>query len=95
MDFEFKPHWIAVLAAAAAVSIPPAQSSGTLADLHGLSPRQVKTAAFSLASPQDVQIEAIGADPSGSAEHVRLDPLDVERRKSARIRGPGTPGFSI
>jgi hypothetical protein len=65
MDFEFKPHWIAVLAAAA-VSIPPAQSSGTLADLHGLSPRQVSTEAFSLASPQDVQIEAIGADPSGS-----------------------------
>ena len=65
MDFALKPHWLAVLAASAAVTIPPAQPAGTLADLHGLSPRQVQSAAFSLASPQDLQIEATGAEPTG------------------------------
>ncbi len=64
MDFGFKPHWLAVLAASAAVTIPPAQPAGTLADLRGLTPREVKTEAFTLASPQDVQIEATGAEPS-------------------------------
>jgi len=75
MDFGCKPHWLAVLVASAAVSMPPEQSAGTLADLHGLSPREVKTEAFSLASPQDVQIEAAGAEPTayrGTVAKVRV-----------------------
>jgi hypothetical protein len=66
MDLVCKPHWIAVLAATAAVTIgPPGMQSGaTLIDLHGLSPREVKTDAFSLTSPQDVWIEATGAEPA-------------------------------
>jgi hypothetical protein len=66
MDFGFKPHWIAALTATAAVTLPPAQSSPTLADLHGLSPRQVLTAGFSLPFPQEVRIEATGAEPATS-----------------------------
>ena len=66
MDLPFKPHWIAVLATAAAITIgpPDEQSAGALADLHGLAPRQVKTEAFALTSPQDVQIEATGVEPA-------------------------------
>ena len=66
MEFGMKPHWLAVLAASAAVTVSAPQSRATLADLHGLTPREVKTEAFSLASPQDVQIEATGAEPSAT-----------------------------
>jgi hypothetical protein len=72
MDFGFKPHWIAALTATAAVTLPPAQSSATLADLHGLSPRQVLTAGFSLASPQEVRIEATGAEPATSRSLAKI-----------------------
>jgi hypothetical protein len=72
MDFGFKPHWIAALTATAAVTLPPAQSSATLADLHGLSPRQVLTAGFSLAAPQEVRIEATGAEPATSRSLAKI-----------------------
>jgi hypothetical protein len=71
MEFGIKPHWLAVLAASAAVTIPAPQSGATLADLHGLNPREVKTAAFSLPSAQDVRIEAAGAEPAAARGTVK------------------------
>ena len=94
MEFGMKPHWLAVLAASAAVTIPAPQSRATLADLHGLTPREVKTEAFSLASPQDVQIEATGAEPSavrGTVAKIRT----MWNGEGRRIHGPATRGFSI
>lgn len=43
-------------------SAAAAQSAGTLVDIQGLSPRQLKSQAFSIASAQDVRIEAVGAE---------------------------------
>jgi hypothetical protein len=40
----------------------PAFAQAVLADIHGLSPRQIKVDAFGLSSPQEVRIEAIGEE---------------------------------
>ena len=54
------------LAALVLAVAAPAAAQSVLADVHGLSPREVKVEAFSLGGPQDVRIEAIGEE-GGSA----------------------------
>jgi hypothetical protein len=44
----------------------PAAAQSVLTDIHGLSPRQIKVDAFSLDTPQDVRIEAVG-EPGGDS----------------------------
>jgi len=44
---------------------PAAAQSAALVDLDDFGPRQVKSQSFALASPQDLQIEATGAELSG------------------------------
>lgn len=60
-----RPAW-SIAAAAAILALrtatAAAQAGGTLVDLHGLSPRELKSQAFSLAAPQDLRIEAVGAE---------------------------------
>jgi hypothetical protein len=53
---------LAAMAAATVLAPWAAAAQATIIDLHGLSPRQVKSDAFSLTAPQDVQIEAVGAE---------------------------------
>jgi hypothetical protein len=72
MDFGFKPHWLAVLTATAAVTLPGGPPPATLAELQGLSPRQVLASGFSLASPQDLHIEATGAEPAVARSLAKL-----------------------
>src|SRR5262249_4903964 len=45
-----------------ALGAVPASGQTVLADVHGLSPRQIKAEAFSLTSAQDVRIAAIGEE---------------------------------
>ncbi|MEP6918236.1 MAG: hypothetical protein ABJC89_21490 [Acidobacteriota bacterium] len=52
---------IAILAATIALGPVAAAAQATIIDLHDLSPRQVQSGAFSLTSPEDLQIEAVGA----------------------------------
>lgn len=56
-------HALAVISALVLVghSSALAQTPG-LVDIHGLTPRQVKSASFTLPVPQDVGIEAVGAE---------------------------------
>jgi hypothetical protein len=64
-SFPFRRQgWsIAGLAAVLVVQASTAGAqAGALVDIRGLSPRQLKSQAFSLASPQDVRIEAAGAE---------------------------------
>jgi len=49
--------------AALSVLVPSAAvAQSTIVDIRGLSPRELKTDAFTLSSAQDLQIEAVGAE---------------------------------
>ena len=59
------PGWSGAALAAALLlqaSAAAAQAGAPLVDIQGLSPRQVKSQAFSVASSQDVRVEAAGAE---------------------------------
>jgi hypothetical protein len=65
----------------------PAFAQAVLADIHGLSPRQVKYDAFTLTAPQDVHIEAVGevgGDDSRTMAWVR----SLWDSKSERVPQP-------
>jgi hypothetical protein len=50
-----------------------------LIDIHGLSPREVKSEAFALTAPQDVRIEAIGAESMNRWDQVAKAVRGVRR----------------
>jgi len=57
----------AALTLAVLASSPAAAQSAALADLDDFGPRQVKSQSFALSSPQDIQIEAAGAQSTDKA----------------------------
>ncbi len=59
--------WAAVLAWVIFMAPSPAAAQSTLVHLDDFGPRQVKSQSFTLASPQDVQIEAVGAESTDKA----------------------------
>jgi hypothetical protein len=95
MDLSSGSRWTfaaALVLAMAAIPEPDPefaqQAAAPLADLRGLSPREIKVGAFRLDAPQDVQVEAVGEEGgqngktyawlqavwSGRAEERRTDP---------------------
>src|SRR4051812_5960410 len=83
----------AFAAVAAAIALAPwiAAAQGTVVDLHGLSPRQVKSEAFSLASAQDLQIEAVGAESTnGWGQYTWIKSMwQGDQRKSPKLAWTG------
>jgi hypothetical protein len=64
-------RYVAVIALLLAASAGDASAqSAVLADLHGLGPRQVKSQSFVLETPQDIQIEAVGAESTTMGSKV-------------------------
>jgi hypothetical protein len=64
-------RYVAVLALLLAASAGAASAqSAVLTDLRGLGPRQVKSQSFVLETPQDIQIEAVGAESTTMGSKV-------------------------
>ena len=64
-------------------------------DLRELHAREVKSIVFSLGSPQDLRVEAVGAESDRQPQHVLVGHGDVEQqgRPAGAVDG-ATPGFS-
>jgi hypothetical protein len=75
-----------LLAGVAPVGAQPA----TLADLHGLAPRQVRSQSFTLPVAQDVRIEAIGAESAKGAD--RISSVTTMWQRDARSAVPPWSG---
>jgi hypothetical protein len=73
----------ATFAAIVLTSVSPGvPQPAALADLHGLTPHQVKSESFTLPTSQDVQIEAVGAESTKAAD--RLSRLTTMWQRDAR-----------
>ena len=70
--------------------------SAAVVDLKDFRPREVKSAVFTVASSQDLRIEAVGAESDnnrGTFSWVTTM-WNGKQRRSAATRGWGTPGSS-
>ena len=69
MRTHSRPH---ALAAVAAFVLAGYSSAGAqtldLVDIRGLTPRQVKSASFTLPAAQDVRVEAVGAESTNQMD---------------------------
>lgn len=84
-------HGLAAVVALVLASHSPAvaQTAG-LVDIHGLGPRQVKSASFNLPVAQDVRIEAVGAESTNKMDKFNWVTSMIQR--SARKPSPPWSG---
>ena len=95
MDFGCKPHWLAVLVASAAVSMPPSSPPDPGRPPRALAPRGQDRGLLPRLDPgrPDRSRRRRVRQPTAARSRGSRAMWNGERRPP-RTRGPGTPGFS-
>lgn len=90
MRTHLRPYGLAAVVAVVLVSSSSSAQTPDLVDIHGLTPRQLRSASFTLSVAQDVLVEAVGAESTNQMD--KLSSVTSLGQRSARRSSPPWSG---